>query len=282
MKLLWKQGVGAYIVLLLVSACASPRMQTIQTVTPNAKLPPYPDVWEWVIPSGGPNESTLSVEKQKDRDVLVTYALKNPNVQPGQPGCQPGISGCVEFYGVTFFGRERAAPSMSQRWLHGDPTMHLKNGPTLERIGLWGARRGCYGGLNATILQKDRGANVVGRKKLLCVLDPAQRYETRDDCNDGPPFVNRVDSVFADFLALDDGTFLMIDHQHGLIVRFDSGFHSQSRLLNRRLFVVDENTFNDWLRQMNYGSRASLNLDLQIQQDGLYQSLMKLKTRSQP
>ena len=128
--------------------------------------------------------------------------------------------------------------------------------------------------------------NIVGRKKLLYSLDPPQRYETRDDCNDGPPFVNRVDSVFADVLGLDDDTFLMIDHQHGTIVRFDTGFRSKSSLLNQRLFVVEENVFNDWLRQMNYGSRANLNLnlnlDLQIQQDGVYQSLMKLKARSRP
>jgi len=246
------------------------------------KYPPYSSVWDWLIPGGGTPESALSVEKQDNGDVLVTYALKNPKMQPGQSGCQPGITGCLASYGVTFFSRESAAPSASQQWLHGGTTIHLKNGFTFERIGSWGARRGCYGDLNATILKKDLSGNVVGRRKLLYVLDLPQRYKTRGDCDDGPSFVNRVDSVFADFLALEDDTFLMIDHQHGVIVRFDAEFRSQSALLNRRLFAVDEPLFNDWLRHMNYGSRADLNLNLRVQQDGLYKSLMEFKRRIQP
>jgi|GEM_PF-3011993 len=281
MKNIGKLGLGLCILLLAVGQWACSAFGSAQPDPPAPKYPPYPNVWDWVVPRGTEFERAISVEKQETGEVVVTYAVKNPNVQPGQPGCQPGIVGCLSFHGVTFFSRERAEPPLTG--LHGDRTIHLKNGLTLERIGRLGGRAGgCYDRLNAIILKKDRTGNIVQRTKLLYALDPPQRYLTRDDCYDGPPFLNRVDSVFPDFLALEDDTFLTIDHEHGVIVRLDAEFRSQSALLNRRVFVVDENMFNDWVRKMNYGSREEGTINLQIQQDGLYRLLMEIRGRTQP
>ena len=134
---------------------------------------------------------------------------------------------------------------------------------------------GCYDRLEALVKQQDRAGTVLSRRKLLWLLDAPQRYLTRRGCYDGPPFMNRVDSVFADFLALEDDTFLMIDHEHGVIVRFDAAFRSQSPLLNQQLFVVDEATFGSWQSHLKNVDSEDVGFNLQILQDALYDSLMK-------
>ena len=73
------------------------------------------------------------------------------------------------------------------------------------------------------------------------------------------------------------GHLLLLDHQHGLIVRFDSAFNTHSSLINNRLFLIDEENFAS---DRSYGDRETGTLNLQIEQDQLYKQLMEIKKGS--
>ena len=232
--------------------CPEPALA--QAGSPMPKYPPYPNVWEWRIPKGQRFQPTLLVEKQDDGDARIVYALANRR----------------RAYAETFFGRQRYTLP-GQFLIHNENrTLALGSGRILERTGIWAGRpRGCYNNLDATLVTKDAGGHILAETKLLYILDPPQWYRTAgpDVCaDDGPSFLNRVDSVFAEFLALDDGTFLLIAPQHGFILRCDAAFRSPSRLLNRQLFVVSQQTFERWQAQEPAGAQENL----QVEQDYLY------------
>jgi len=155
----------------------------------------------------------------------------------------------------------------------------LPNGLTLHAIGAMGTRSGgCYDRIEGAVQKLDPAGTLLGQEKLFYILDPPQRYRTKKDCDDGPPFLGRVESMFPQLLPLDDGTFLAIDGWHGVIVRFNAEFNSRSALLNRRVFVVDQTTFDEWIGKEP--ARAESNL--QIEQDYLYRLLMRSKRRAKP
>jgi len=216
-------------------------------------------VWDWVVPDSNTFGHVLGVELRNDGDVLITF----------------------DNNGATFFGRQRSSPTTSQKWIHGDATVHLKNGGVIQRAGALGGRSGgCYDRLNAVISKKDSSWKDMARKKLLYLYEKPERYVTKKECLDGPSFINRVDSVFADFIELEDGTLLYLDHRHGLVVRFDDNFGSRSSLMNSRLFLMDEDKFLELLRQIHYGSVETGDLNLQILQDRLYKELLTVKRRN--
>src|SRR6266545_852895 len=229
-----------------------------QTNVVAKKYPPYPNVWDWMS-SAKESARVLGVELRSDGDILITYDGK----------------------GTTFFSRQISPPTVSQKWVHGEATIHLKNGFIIQRTGALGGRSGgCYNRLDAVITQKDGSGKDRARKKLLYVYENPRRYVTKKECLDGPSFINRVDSVFADFIELEDRTLLFIDHEHGLIIRFDENFNTRSSLIGDRLFLIDEGEFFELLRGENYGSRENGNLNLQIQQDSLHKELLGMKGRN--
>jgi hypothetical protein len=55
----------------------------------------------------------------------------------------------------------------------------------------------------------------------------------------------RVKPIQGKILPLDDGTFLVVNSSGGLIIRFDKDFQTHSPLLNRKIFVFDQDEYSD-------------------------------------
>jgi hypothetical protein len=108
---------------------------------------------------------------------------------------------------------------------------------------------GCYDRLDGKFSVTDASGTLVAVKTLLYILESPRLWRVSPACAglDGPEiFSYQVDSVFGEVLPLRDGTFLVIDSVHGIVVRFQSNFATQARLLNSRLFVMDANALEEF------------------------------------
>ena len=88
----------------------------------------------------------------------------------------------------------------------------------------------------------------------------------------------RVVSLAGEILPLEDGGFLM-NVGLGFVIRFDANLKTQSRLLNKRIFVIDReglgNLSVDEIKGKNYMDEHGMT-KMQQQIDDIYAYLIKL------
>ncbi|MDF0666769.1 MAG: hypothetical protein P0119_11955 [Nitrospira sp.] len=134
--------------------------------------------------------------------------------------------------------------------------------------------KGCFERTERLLLLKDAQGKLIAQTYLFYILSKPKRFTVREDCYDGEDFTYQVEAIRASLVPLEDDTFLVVDRDHGLVIRFDEQFKTKSKLLNRRIFVDNLQTFGS---SEGYGSREEGNRDWQRYEDDLYRHLMDVK-----
>ncbi len=208
-------------------------LATLLTVNAHAQpLPPYPDVWELQFPNPTPG-SSLHASLLSDGQVVIEYmpegmAAKAPRVEK-------------LFFGGGNVRREKL-PDGQLVFTYADGTHAVVSRYASYREQLGHGRvirsadnkyRGCYRGPAqeyVMILDGERHQRI--EKVFFYLLDEPKRFVSTANDNwreldTGPscptePSLNievSVESISGSFLPLPDGTILLLDHQHGLVLR---------------------------------------------------------------
>ncbi len=153
----------------------------------------------------------------------------------------------------------------------------------------------CYiGPAKCTLLHYSSKNNrqTIARKIVFLLLDKTKMWEGAyynevDECNERDHKLKiRVAALTGSILALEDGSFLLVDRELGRIIRFNPDFTTGSPLLNKKLFVFDfDNDKNlDFVKSplfmpkingKNYEDKQG-NIKMQEVLDDLYNYLTKL------
>jgi len=239
------------------------------------KYPPYPDVWDWVIPYPERATQYVQTDFQANGDVRISYKLKSKALKKQEEDFPEGGS-----YGATFFGRQSVRPREDIKSYHlahsRDRFVTLASGNVLKSVRRFKTTNGCFDRLDDFFVLEDGQGKTISRTNLYYVLNKPQRFTVYEPCYDGVDFTYQVEAVPAILVPLEDGTFLVVDGEHGLVIRFDEQFKTKSSLLNQRVFVLDSSSppFGD---PKGYGSREEGNRDWQRLEDDLYRHLMDVK-----
>ena len=234
------------------------------------KYPPYPDVWDWVIPFPDRKTQYLQADIVPSGDVRISYKFENKKHKKQASPYEAGN-------GITFFGRRSVKPHegmISHSW-----RVTLASGKILESVSdVIRQSKGCFGRTDRSFLLKNADGKLIAETQLFYILSKPKRFTVREDCYDGADFTYQVEAMRASLIPLKDGTFLVVDGDHGLVIRFDEQFKTKSALLNQRVFVVDSNSVPFGAPE-GYGSREEGNRDWQRYQNDLFRHLMEVKGR---
>lgn len=232
------------------------------------KYPPYPDVWDWVIPFPDRKTQYLQADILPSGDVRISYEFKSKKSKKGQPNSPKG-----ETYGITFF--ERQLINSHEGIIGRNWRVSLINGKILESgSNVMRESKGCFERADRSFFLKDTQGELLAETNLFYVLNKPKQFTVREDCYDGADFTYQVEAMRASLVPLKDGTFLVIDRDHGLVIRFDEQFKTKSALLNHRVFVVDSNSVPFRAPSAEEGNR-----DWQRYEDDLFRYLMEVKGR---
>lgn len=203
--------------------------------------PPYPDVWSWSpqrSPTGGFTHARL--RRMSDGDILASVTQHS--------GTTADVLGLGTFFGNRQFASVESA--FSGRFPPPDDTDRPKLRDDLyvrsRGDGINSCSRGIYGALR---IEDDKG-RVVLEKTALVVLAAAKRSKvlTCEERSTGG-FPYQVQPVVGRLLALEDGTFLVVDSESGLVLRFTDRLETHSTMLGRTLFMVDADFLNRRFRE---------------------------------
>jgi hypothetical protein len=223
--------------------------------------PPYPDVWELQLPeySEGVDGKYVGIKHIKirpDGDVLIWYA--------------DGKRGNPENRLITFFGRKSLSTSILDKVDPGrsdDTQMKVKTSTGLDLwTGAGPSVQDCYNGLggNVYLSRETPSLIVVTQKVFLYIRSKPRTHKSPGHCNESRRFTVWAEAHEGggkDLLPLDDGTFLLVDVEHGIILRINEHLESRSRLVNDKVFIVDRQEFDAWQAAGNYGDRATHGTD---------------------
>ena len=233
------------------------------------KYPPYPEVWDWTLPNSRVPMVLKHLKLLDDGDVLVTYREDSPPEKFKQ-------------YGIKFFSRERVSDDVLHALCGNKPcedetnVIPYKEGQVINAEGGQTRSGRCYNRLSGAITTKDKSSwKLLTSRTLLFILEKPKQWITEEHCNDGPSFDYYVDSVFPRFFPLSDGTFLVRDFDHGLIVRLDQDFQTKSHLINKSLFWMNTRELD--IFEAKYGDRAVTEKNMKQLQFDLYHLLLKRK-----
>ncbi len=244
------------------------------------KYPPYPDVWgyEFPWPEENRRDSGIRVYKLPDDNYnyIVSYMKKIDQFKRKDGSCCDHI---IQRESVSFFSG-KALTEDEDKKIKKKPIKYeqivFNNGSLIEQETAGLSR--CADQLDRHILKKDKNGNVIMKKMLLYLNDkPIKRHipvnphcERNWDYNENKDYISeRVANVYAQFVPLEDDTFLLYDSFGNIIVRFDKDFNTKSGLMNKRVFLIDEKVIRE-LRNKSKG-------DDQSQNDAIYKYLLNLK-----
>ena len=242
------------------------------------KYPPYPDVWDWVTPYPTRMSYRFQAEVQPDGDVQLSYELKSKSPKPTEDVLPRG-----EEYSFLFFSKRSVPPPKDFPAPHKKWRVILPNGKIIMSSGADRGGGNCFRLFERDFTARDHEENELARKTLLFVLDRPETFVPNGMCEgepyDRPAFSYRMTTMLADLIPLEDSTFLVVDYEHGIVIRFDERWQSKSLLLNRRIFVMDRQELQAFIR-----NRKSLTTDEKdhglprppVDED-LYQYLMTFK-----
>lgn len=215
------------------------------TAVSKKAYPPYPDVWDWVVPQHIKNVG-FRLQRLDDGDVQIVYEDQTKLRDNRRP-----------VFSTYFFDQRQTRSQVlptNNSLIAGQQSydVKLKNG--LEVKGSMGPglrSNRCYDRLNGKITVTDSTNKTQEIKTLFIVFDKPRLWRVTEACKgmDGPDvFSFQVESVFAEILPLEDDTFLVIDSLHGILIRFDSSFQTKSTLINNRLFLMNTKSFEEFWR----------------------------------
>ena len=179
-----------------------------------------------------------------------------------------GVSGEVESRQVTLFGGLTVLDEPSNVRLMRAPEKPLKlsDGSVAKRLKSdWDDGSGvlkdntyvasscyryhdCYVGPARCTIRHTQSRNIgsiIADKVVFLLLDKPKRwegayYDQVDECEERDHKLKvQVESLVGSILALEDGSFLVVDDEMGRIIRFNPDFTTNSPLLNKKLFVFD-------------------------------------------
>jgi len=234
------------------------------------KYPPYPDVWHRKIPE--PREiypNALNYEKAANGDIVILYA----RLPVKRPEDVNRSKGAIYFFSGESYPEINYQYLMQTKLVRPQKELRLASGKTIKyeildhRIPLR-----CPQQLNSYFVIRDADGKVT-RKSLLYILDKPQRYTIQERCVDTieREFDAKVVAIQSYILPLDDGTFLVKDGNAGIVIRFDANLKTKSPLLGQRLFWVDTQQIQRFIREGNINYQAmhdSILKQLRAKQDG--------------
>jgi len=232
---------------------------------PGKQYPPYPDVWEMQF---------LLLEN-KQLPALRNAWLNNGDLWLGFVSQErtkrtllQGIP-INEFVGITFFGRQNIVFNKSGEEAKLDdgsivrPVKRtggvnyfpnkavLKDGSYVSSVS-GDFDRGCYQGPAGNTLTRYKSKatrdQLQPSKVVFLLLDEPFTFPTGsvDGPNRSPKcdaaeqqVTTRVVSLEGEILPLEDGGFLLLNTSYGWVIRFDANLKTHTKLLNKKLFVLD-------------------------------------------
>lgn len=292
-------------------AAIQPRVMNAVTTASSMRYPPYPDIWDWVMPDREKIDATgIQLVGMDTGDVLFQYSThdKNGNWVNHQP--------------FTLFAHLSVTDAYASQKIFGHdlPVAHLSDGSSAklesrddankfieQGILLTGGRKlnqtsftpigtsysSCYFGpahylYGITGLDRKQIKGVV----IFKLLDKPKHIDIGEGCISGPmeAFTTRVESIDAGLRArpLADGGFVM-EVEKGVLIRFDKDFNSRSPLINDKYFVVDDTgevpgDTDGWIyinriTGKTYRQAPEYSYDYQSVVDDLYNYLITLKSK---
>lgn len=234
--------------------------------------PPYPNVWQQMFPDPKGEPWTIFFSFKLHGGDYVTFFTQSSSSK-GKT-----YLGKSFFDGAEFGENEMHAAYYKLKNISTfETSTELKNYIGISLKGLDGRMsQWCPQGLNHyyEIIYPDGHKE---RKSLLYFLDQPVHTPINDNCafvsveELETSFVEKVGSLVGNLVPLDDGGFLLADKEHGVVIRFDSNFHTQSDWFNKHVIVVD----TDELVKM--GATQFETMNYQHMQDVVYEFLMELK-----
>jgi hypothetical protein len=205
---------------------------------------PKDDVWDFVPPETDRPACDLEARKLPQGDVLLTYGARCVEYRP------------QEIKNVTFLGRKTVhsvKEAFSGKHVSAvvESEIRTGNGDLIWTIGPRAHPR-CYVALEGSLgIYKVGGPPNYSRipvvqKRLLWILDPPRHYTApfSPPCGNKVPFTAWAETIGDYIVSLDDETFVLIDSENVVAVRFDQNLQTRSRLVNRRLFPIDAAEFD--------------------------------------
>jgi hypothetical protein len=212
-------------------------------------------------------------------DVQLSYQLKSKSTKPTEDMNPQG-----EKHGVLFFGQKAVAPPTDFSTYHKKWRAVLPNGTIIRSSGAWETGN-CFHLHNREFIVHNADETERGGTVLFFVLDHPQIFEPSGMCEgmpyDDPPFSYRMVAMLGDLIPLKDNTFLVVDFEHGVVIRFDEQWQSKSPLLHQRIFIMDRQEFNAFIRNRKYekSEAEGYGIRWQIVDEDLYQYLITTKGR---
>jgi hypothetical protein len=197
-----------------------------------AKFPPYPDEWEWFVPSDGRTHLTdLRAFLLDDGEVLVRaefldHVGKSNNRSWLLFSKRPVNGASIDEAGRVTAGRA----ALGQVVGTGKAEASIGSGFSVTNVSR--AYRLCFRGpVRNIVVKRDTSGHIVTSRVVFVVLDQAREFvggggqawlgEEDASCPDEEPVRvrYRVAAAAGTFLSLFDGTTLMVDRDAGMIVR---------------------------------------------------------------
>lgn len=207
------------------------------------KYPPYPDVWgyEFPWPEKKSRNSFIDVTKMPDGDYMVTYMIERRKLKRKEDS-----SYHYKYEGVSFFSGRKYSEDEFKKIRREDikANQHITfdDGCVIEQK-TEGLTR-CANSFDRYIIKKDKNGTPIAEKMLLYLYSKSIETDIDLQCerNWGYKknyFFKRLENVFAFFVPLENGSFLLFDKEGNFIIRFDKYFKTRSSLINNKIFLIN-------------------------------------------
>ena len=239
---------------------------------PEHKYPPYPDVWQQMFPvSNGERWDAYAFFKFLNGDYISFFNKKSAR--------QGDVYLGKSFFGGETFGEKEMNAAFYKLKVDVGPSIsaNLASHTQVSMRSLdYRMQHWCPQALNNyyEITYQDGHKE---RKSLLYFLDKPKRTSINDHCGFvqeiQTSYVKKVSSLSESLVQLDGGGCLLIDSTHGVVIRFDSHFHTQSPWFKKHVIVVDTSELE------KLGATQFETMNYQHMQDVVYAYLKKLKQK---
>lgn len=254
--------------LMAISTWAAEKPVAVQNnKTQQVKYPPYPDVWSMELPvSEIVTYTGIKIVKMPNNDLMIGYItdwreLKSEKAKDFNPrkdivkkhggflffaSKEVKFTSSAEYY--DFFGKMRK----EGREMKSFP-ITFTDRSTMRMQPECASAAGCNT-LGWYLERKDKNGTPLIQKKLLYIYDKALKKEapmSESNANyKGKYYYERVDwPSELEYVPVGDDTFLLIGllqyqkQPSVIIIRFDKDFKTKSNLINKKLFLFDEEIY---------------------------------------
>jgi len=208
------------------------------------KYPPYPEVWGYEFPWPGKRNryAAIDVAKTPNGDFVVTY-IKNWGEKINK------------YEGILFFSGKKkdfTKSDYNEFWRKNKELKEKKvlfnDGTVVEQISIATSAHCPDPFYDCYIAKKGKDGKFIDKKMLLYLYDEPlrsniNRYCERNTSYNKDYILKKVDNVYAKFVPLEDGTFLIYDAEGNFIIRFDENFNTKSTLMSRKVFLISRSDY---------------------------------------